>query len=372
MSRVGIITFHASFNYGSMLQAYALQTFLHMKGHDVEFINYRSHFQKQIYYKPFDIHSKYSLLSSLKRLLLYPSSIKELTKKWYLFDEFLSHNLCVSSSEYNSIDELKQAHFNYDIVVVGSDQIWNSNAPDSGEAYFAGFLPSSVDKVAYGPSFGQTPENNNVDVIRSFLKGFKAISVREERSRKFLQDNNIASDVDVVCDPTLLLSAHEYEKLIQDEPLIKGEYIFFYTPVGLPKEYFVIVNNLAEKLSIPVYTERAYYPHDLRKFANIKNFPAVGPCEFLNLVKNAKYVCGGSFHLQVFSILFKKDFYCINGDQDSRTNNLLTKLGLESRIISLIKPQIGIPHKITNYESVFEKLKAYRSHSIEFIDKWIN
>lgn len=49
---IGIITFHASFNYGSMLQAYALQTFLTKQGHKVEIVNYRTLRQKKGYPKP--------------------------------------------------------------------------------------------------------------------------------------------------------------------------------------------------------------------------------------------------------------------------------------------------------------------------------
>ena len=74
--KIGIITFHASHNYGSMLQAWALQTYLAKQGHEVEIINYRSFFQKRMYFKAFEWGNKNAWKSSLKRLFLYPSSFR--------------------------------------------------------------------------------------------------------------------------------------------------------------------------------------------------------------------------------------------------------------------------------------------------------
>lgn len=368
--KIGIITFHASFNYGSMLQAWALQSYLESLRHQVEIINYRSKYQKSIYYKPFDFSSKYSILSSFKRLLFYPSSLRPLYKKWYLFNDFLHSNLNITK-EYNTLAELKNENFNYDLVITGSDQIWNTNTPDSGDAYFANFINPNIKKIAYAPSFGPYPENIDANYICKQLANYDAVSVREEKGRDFLLEKRICDNVEVVCDPTLLLNAEDYESLIDEKPLIEGEYIFFYTPVGLPLEYFKIADELAERFQLPVFTERAYYPKDIASFKHIHNYPNVGPAEFLNLLKNATCVCGGSFHLQVFSILFKKNFYCINGDKDSRTNNLLNKLHLEDRIISLDKPKHMTDLQIRNYDDVFEKLALYREASIHFIEKWI-
>lgn len=351
-----------------MLQAWALQTYLQCQGHKVEIVNYRSPIQKKIYYKPFEWNNKYSMLSSCKRLLLYPSAIKPLNRKWQLFDEFLHQELQITK-EYNTINQLKETHFDYDLLICGSDQIWNTGAPDATEAYYGNFIGMNTKKISYAPSLGQYPEKINIDYTKQYLKEFDDISVREERSRDFLLKNGLAQDVKVVCDPTLLLNASQYEKLIDSERIIKEPYIFFYTPVGLPIDYFAIANQLAQKIELPVITERAYYPKDIRPFKHIRNHIETGPREFLNLIKNAEYVIGGSFHLLVFSILFQKNFYCINGDKDSRTNNLLKKLGLEKRIISLEKPN-DYPTEPIHYNSSIENsIRAYKQSSVEFLSK---
>ena len=44
--KIGILTFHASHNYGSMLQAYALLHVIMGMGHDCKIINLRTDVQK--------------------------------------------------------------------------------------------------------------------------------------------------------------------------------------------------------------------------------------------------------------------------------------------------------------------------------------
>ena len=67
--KIGIITFHAAFNYGSMLQAYAMQTFLERQGHHVEIVNFRPLSQKKGYSKPIDFTTKANIKKSIKRIL---------------------------------------------------------------------------------------------------------------------------------------------------------------------------------------------------------------------------------------------------------------------------------------------------------------
>lgn len=367
--KIGIITFHASHNYGSMLQAWALQTYLIGLGHDVELVNFRSAIQKTIYHKPLSLASVDVALASLKRLLLFPSSIKPLYKKWYLFEDFLRQEFKLSK-ECGSFSDLARETHNYDLLICGSDQIWNTNAPDSGGAYYGNWFKGR--KISYAASMGQYPEKCNAGYLKEQIKGFEKISVREERTKAFLQDNDIVNNISVVCDPTLLLDSHQYDDLAGDEPLIKGDYVFFYTPVGLPYEHITIASDIGKKLGCRVVTEKAYYPKDIKRYGNIEQYITTGPKEFLNLIKYAKCVCGGSFHLQVFSILFRKNFYSINGDRDSRTNQLLTIFGLQNRIISLGSPRVKCGFEISSYNEVHERLNQFRLESVLYLTENLN
>lgn len=371
--KIGIVTFHASHNYGSMLQAWALQTYLVKQGHEVEIINYRSFFQKRMYFKAFEWGNKNAWKSSLKRLFLYPSSFPGLNKKWHLFEDFLRNELYLTR-EYNTVEQLYQDKFDYDLVIVGSDQIWNTDTRECTEAYFANFV--NCPKITYAASFGPDVSHIKVDFIRKHLKGFQALSVREEAGKQFLINNGLVDEVEIVCDPTLLLESQDYDALIDEKPLVEGDYIFFYTPNAVPRAYFPIANQIGEKLGMPVLTDRAYYPKDIKQYKYIHNYPEVGPKEFLNLIKNAKLILGGSFHMLVFSLLFHKDFYSINADKDARTNHLIAELKLKERIISLSDRKIidkGNVVLSSDKETILLKMKSLSKCFLQNnIDKLIN
>lgn len=367
--KIGIITFHASHNYGSMLQAWALQTFLEKRGHQVEIVNYRSQLQKAVYHKPISFARWDVALATFKRMLLYPKSIPLLNEKWQLFENFLQNELNITN-EYHSVEELQKARMDYDLLICGSDQIWNTGAPDCGEAYFGNWF--SGKKISYAASLGPEPEKCDSMFLEQQINDFDAVSVREQRSLDYLIEQRIVKNGCVVCDPTLLLDGDDYNIHIDDEPLIQGDYVFFYTPVGLPHQYFKIASEIGREMGCLVVTEKAYYPKDIKRYGNVRNYIPTGPSEFLNLIRYAKCVCGGSFHLQVFSILFHKDFYCINGDKDSRTNHLLKQLGLESRIIRLDNPEMLALSSIQYGESVVHRLYNYRENSLQFITNYIH
>lgn len=366
---IGIITFHASFNYGSMLQAWALQTYLEKQGHHVEIINYRSKYQKKHYARPFDLTSIDSIKSSLKRLALAPSSFPALYKKWYLFNEFLHQELHITK-EYNTEKDLENAHLDYDIIITGSDQIW-INTREAGSPYFANFTNPKIRKIAYAPSMGPLPENTpSVEFFKKNLKNFDAVSVRELRSKNYLEDNQLFHPVEVVCDPTMLLKRDDYNILINSEPLIKESYIFLYTPGKARPAYFSIAEQIAKENNMVIITETPFYPRDINNFPHIKLYPEAGPKEFLNLIKNADFVVGGSFHLLVFSLLFRKNFFCINGDKDFRTNNLLRITELENRAVSLDNPSALPAGNIIDYDYHINNLSAFQESSKLYLNKF--
>lgn len=364
--KIGIITFHASFNYGSMLQAYALQTFLERNGHEVKIINFRTDKQKGMYPKPLRFNSRNRIKQSIKRILLEPSSIGPLYKKWHLFDQFLNSHLHITK-EFSTEEELKYANLKYDLLITGSDQIWNTDCGDYSDAYFGNFVDPLTTKIAYAVSMGPHPESKNPNYYKKVVKNFKAISVREERTKDFLEKNGIYNNVEVVVDPTMLLNKENWDKLIGDKPLIEEDYIFYYTPFGPNYQLLDEAVKIAHKLDLPIICDNSYGIRSLRDYPMVRPYSAVGPIEFLNLIKNAKVVCGGSFHLMIFSIIFGKEFYSIGGDVDSRVQNLARLAGVEDRIWSLTDKT---RNKIHPFEGVTsELLSQTKEKSIEFLSK---
>ena len=370
--KIAIITFHASFNYGSMLQAWALQTYLQSLDHNAIIVNYRSKVQRGTYHKPIDFHNIANSLSSCKRLLTFPESIRPLLRKWHLFDDFLCQELHLTAEYHSLCDIRKQDWSSFDLLICGSDQIWNSGAQDSNETYFGNWFPNR--KIAYAASFGPRPENVNWKFTAPLLKGFSALGLREERGMEkvleYRPDLKGDLPMEIVCDPTLLLTASVYDKFVYDKPLIKGDYVFFYTAPFVGSEQFAVAAEIGKRLGCQVITDKAYYPNVLKPYGICQYLPT-GPREFLNLIRHSKLVTGGSFHLLVFSLLLHKDFLCIDGDKDARTNNLLKITGLENRIVSLNAPHQFTLIPIENWSVVDKNIAEYSSFSREWLSKVI-
>lgn len=353
--KIGILTFHASHNYGSMLQAYALQRFLKDHGHEPEFINFRSKVQKLMYAHPFDFRYKYKIKETIYNALHTPQVLWPRYKRWVKHEKFLKQHLSLSQ-EYNTEEEIKQCADKYDLIIVGSDQIWNTNALDFSTAYFADF--SNTKKISYAASLGSSPERCDKILFKKYLPLFSSISVREERSKDFLSNECGIKNIDVVLDPVLLHDKSTYEIFIDKKPIVTGDYIFYYTPKGYG-DNIRNVCELGQKLGLKVITDK-YYPN-----AENVTLLTLGPSEFLNVIRNATVVCGQSFHLAAFSILFHKNYYCTDVHHDSRIDNLLQKLRIENRNIT--KETIDKVEAYTcsiDYDRADELLERQRQYSV--------
>lgn len=325
--RVGIITFHAAYNYGSMLQAYALQQTISHMGISCEIINFRSQRQKDMYRLDF---AKGSVYERTKRFLIQLPYVFALLNKQRLFEDFVQGELMLSRKEYSTLEELQNADFSYDYYISGSDQIWNDICIDFDWAYFLSFVKSGY-KIAYAPSMGPIPEKfrkENTKQLEVLLSNYNAISAREPRTAQYIESIT-GKNIPSLIDPTLLLPIEIWENLAAKRPLIEGKYIFLYSPWYNEKLYQQAA-NLSEQYQMKVVVSQAIpYFSAVMKWKNFKVYSAVGPKEFLNLCKNAKMICCNSFHAVVFAVLFKVPFVALNGMKDSRVGNLLSLIGME-------------------------------------------
>lgn len=336
MKKVGIITFHASHNYGSMLQAYALQQVVLNMGFDCEIINFRTERQKRIYLPDF---CQGRIYERFKRLMVQFPYINQLHKKSSLFEDFLKNNLVLSDREYTTLEELEQETFHYDYFISGSDQIWNTACLDFDWAYFLPFVKYGK-KIAYAPSMGPCPEyhvtEDNLSRIASLLQDYDSLSAREPRTINYIHKLFINS-IQIALDPTLLLSSEQWNDLIENTPIIQGNYIFLYSPKSESfYPTYKLVEDISKRYGIRVVLSRVpKYWCDIKRWHNFEIRADVGPKEFLNLCKNAKLVCCDSFHAVAFSILLQKPFVVVNGMKDSRIANLLHLTGLQNHSIEL-------------------------------------
>lgn len=314
MKKIGILTFHASHNFGSMLQAFALQKTLKKMGYLCQIINFRSKDQIEncsgVYQKPVR-----DLKGILRKLLLFPFR-KELTEKHNRFERFLNDCL-LCTPIYKTEQEVLKNCSDFDVYICGSDQIWNMKAKDFNWIYFLPFKNGK--KIAYAPSAGDNTYLSNKDKIKELLSRFSAICVREEKLSVVLSDL-LPQKPTVLVDPTLLLLPEEWEKYISKEPIVKGDYLFLYSPYHMSDLVHIIPkdNKLPVVICSPLDLTCLYSPKYVKCLSS-------GPWEFLNLIYHSKGVVSGSFHAAVFAKLFKKPLYCIDMGKESRINNLEIK-----------------------------------------------
>lgn len=360
-NKIGILTYHAAHNYGSMLQAFALQSFLEQRGFNVRILNLRKSIQKKVYAQTLDIkHPK----SFIYRLLKNPVDSVNCQKKWSKFERFIRENLNVTK-ECKDVQEVRTliSKDSYYAFVVGSDQIWNTACLDFDNSFLLPF-EGNFKKVAYAPSMGPKPVFQNKDfeeLFAKYLPMFDGISTRETQSSKFLHEK-FSIDTTTVLDPVLLLTDDTYSSLYGEKPLIKGKYIFYYSPL-CKKEYYEKAQQLSLLTGLPIVVTQS---HDY--YGGAKTFYACGPKEFLNILKYSTYTIGRSFHLLAFSLLFHKDFYSIDGAVDDRMFHLMNHCNLLNRSV-LVADKIGKLQPAIDYENVDVKLEELRKRSILYLSE---
>lgn len=351
--KIGILTFHKAHNYGAVLQAYALQTYLQSLNHTVEFIDYRNEELLNVY-KWFDLNRfKTRHLNNIYKELKLILPRKKRFKK---FDEFINRYLNLSTKEY-SLNS-------YDVIIIGSDQVWNTNLTNGFDnMYWGNFkINNNCKLVSYAASMQDEIPNDNISKIKKYLNNFTYISVREDSIAKTL--NSITNkNISVVLDPTLLLSKEQWNSIC-NERIIKEPYLLLYQ-VRKNDKAKEIAKKIARKLNL-----RLIYLSASIDINNSTEIVSSGPQDFVNLFKYAHFVVCTSFHGTVFSIIFNIPFCSIllNDGKDNRVKNLLDKLNLKERGVENYNDAIL---NDINWENVQNSLSILKKNSKEYISQFI-
>lgn len=368
MRKIGIITFHNTYNYGACLQAYALQNYLSSRGHDVEIIDYDSNITK---------HYNLILPKFRKNLLLLMQqlcgNVKHYKSRKYNADNFKAFTkkyLKLSNKHYKNIRRLKKDTLNYDTLICGSDQVWNGDLVGKcDEGYLLNFGPDFVMRISYAASIGlDAIPQKYIPKFKKYLTRFDAISVREHDA--VLQIKELSSkEVSVVLDPVFLISKEEW---IQNFDLVDNShspYIFVYS-VTINPFLDECVKQLVNQTGLKVvcFNSENQYPEILKSIRSCR------PDEFVNYIYHAEYVISNSFHAAALSIIFEKKFFVIpHATLNSRIKNLLTIVGLEERQISKHEGIYqDICEKEINYEEVRSRIQMKIKYSKEFLEKYMN
>lgn len=322
MKKIGILTFHRALNYGALLQAYGLVNYLTKNAENckVEIIDYRAPgIEKNRSVK--NRFFPFSIKNTLRTILL----IKKINK----FDIFLKKYLPISSKIYTE-QNISDIENDYDIIFVGSDQVWNTKITENDYNFFlAESNIKNKKKInSYAASVGLLEYDNiEKEKISAYLKKFNHISIRESASQDIFEDMNIKID-GVHVDPTLLISYEDWNLIVKGRK-IKDDYILVYN-VKKPDNLLRYVKKFSNENNLKI----VYIPNGIKPKGGKIMFPNIN--EFLSLFHNAKYIFTNSFHGTVFSIIFHKKML-VELKKDSQGNNriinLLKECGLSNRIV---------------------------------------
>lgn len=311
---IGIITLYDLNNYGNRLQNYAVASILKKMNYNSESVlNVRGY--DSVSYKIKNV-AKYIIQKRYRAFCSFNKNIK-------LSDIKIDNCKALSKKKVELLNQ------KYDFFITGSDQVWNPTLKRYSRLELLHFVPSQK-RIAFSASFGidELP-NKFKDDFKNEIKAFKSISVREDVGKKIIQDDlGIEADVEVLVDPTMLLTAAEWDNVSKKPKQYKGQkYILNYFLGDLEESKSKEIKKVAEKngwIIINILDKNdSYY--------------CSGPAEFLWLEKNAELICTDSFHSSVFSILYNRPFIIFEREQkglekmNSRLNTLLSKFKLENR-----------------------------------------
>ena len=372
MKKVGIVTLHTGYNYGSSLQTFASKIFYKKLGYFPIVLGYSNSLVKGR-----DIRLE-KLFVMFLRTFWRPNLFK---KTFLTYSNSLKKDISVEvkekflnfSNEYLEVEKLNKKEMiefgkNKDVlaVVCGSDQIWNSTAIYIDPFYYLKFFPKNK-RIAYAPSFGKSiVPNYNKKIIAKNLKEIKYLSIREIEGQKIIK-KLLGKVVEVLLDPTLLLDKVEWSNIGIGN--YDKKYIIFYfldTPTDetIKKIKHSIGNEDVKIISIP------YIHKNMKKeFKNIYLYD-IGPLEFINLIKNAQKIYTDSYHGMLFSINFNKEFfifernYGMAHNQSSRIESMLEILGIKNRFYK--EKDLVLSEKI-DWNKVNMKVEEERIKSKKYI-----
>ena len=354
--RIGILTFHCANNYGAVLQCFALQEFLRSLGHDAYVIDYRPNYVVNRY-KVFSI--RYWIARDLKRTLK-----KILTEPYLCYIRYQRKKRLDAfiENKYN-LYPYSPNDFDFDAVVLGSDQIWNPKLTGKGfdKVFFGkGF---HCKKIAYAASNRSESLTSEEEVFyKSQLAELDYIGVRESTLQLLLQpltDKKIYLNVD----PTLLADKRWINNLNLERPIV-GNYVMLYEVSRHPESRLVSM-NYANQNNCSFIELTGALALSYRHTSHLDQ--TASPEKFLGYLKNANCIFTTSFHGTALSILFEKEFYYMrqNTSSDLRIVSLLEVLGLKDRIIE--KGEVP-QQKSIDYNIVRNKLETFRSESVKFLE----
>lgn len=380
--KIGVLTLIGEYNYGNLLQSYALQTILKSMGHSVIVLNRRNcapslklyclrimSFVKSIILRYLFKRTDVLIVSPFVEN--YDYDIRNRIDKFHL-KRFTKRYINRSSALRSSKDISKYACREcFDAYVVGSDQVWREAYTFSIDEMFLSFLSdgSKAIRLAYAASFGVNDgyiSKERMPKCVELLKKFVAVSVREKSAVKICEEY-FGVEAKHVLDPTMLLSIEDYIKIFERDntPKSKGNLLVY-----------ILDDNDEIKQEIKSFSiHNQFVPFKVNELEKVQSksyaykLPSIEA--WLRGFYDAEFVITDSFHACVFSIIFNKPFVCIGNKNrgNARFDSLLGMFGLENRLVDKISTISGKINQPIDWITINSILDNKRRESMSFLKK---
>ena len=309
--KTGIITLYESQNYGALLQAYALETFL-----------------KEYNANPIFVRLPFPKLKN------YWKMIKTKNIPLAIFRVFQEMKY-IKSRKLINIGTSKSITQKYDAVFVGSDTLWdvqNNSYPHFEQ--FLGFGVNANKIIAYAPSCNST----TIDEFRkeygskATFERFDSIAVRDKKTAELVKMVN-GQDVDLVVDPTFLI---DFEKYPVQPIKRKDRYVLIYS-YGFSKEQINEIKGYCKKRNLKMVSVGILNPWC------DENVTASLP-EFLGYIRGAECMITTTFHGTIFAMLSQVKYAAYAGN-NYKVLDILSKTGNEHHNACQLELEQVLEHK---------------------------
>lgn len=368
---IAIMTQPLGFNYGGIIQNYALQRVLTDLGYHTVTIDRGEE----------NPHSKIKISASRFKSLILRYVFRQQAPIYLDYQKINKNNRLFISEYINMSPKMFNTAMLIDYftrtkcgaVVVGSDQVWRPKYSPNIFNFFLDFLCGRADikKISYAASFGTEDweyTEQQTQLCSEFVRRFDGVSVRENSAVNLCAEHLRRKDVVPVLDPTFLLNAEHYSHLIGKKKKDIGLFTYM---LDESMEKIEFMEQCAKQLNLSVHRNQAKLPPDNVELDKIKDY-IIPPIEgWLQGFRDAEFIITDSFHGTVFSIINEKPFFVlVNKERGAaRFKSLLGQLELDDRLIYDVDNfDLSDLLKAIDYRVVKSKLNGLINESLSFLN----